>query len=120
MKIKEEIMRDKMEGIIHAYAVNHYNAKEGDWGERRRVRNIALDDLEDLFAQQKQEIVSGKFFNEITINEKVKIPKELLGYIEKEVRQKMINIIPGEIMDEDSDYYTGWNACIRTIREHLT
>jgi len=73
-----------------------------------------------LLSQQKTEIISGKFFNEITINEKVKIPKELLGYIEKEVRQKMINIIPGEIMDEDSDYYTGWNACIRTIREHLT
>ena len=45
-KPKEE--RDKIETIIYAYAVNYYNAPEGDWSERKRVRNLALDDLEEL------------------------------------------------------------------------
>ena len=45
-------IKDKIEGIIHAYAVNHHNAREGDWRERRRVRNLAVDDLMDLISNE--------------------------------------------------------------------
>ena len=73
-KIKEEKLRDRMEGIIHAYAVNHYNAKERDWVERRRVRNVALDDLEELFSQEKQKAYQEGFAKAIEL-EKFAIKK---------------------------------------------
>jgi len=135
MKTKEEIDKefDKLTPDSFVDDNSYYDEKEWLKNNEHLYTGTMYDEpaftldkekvrifIHSKLSQQKQEIVSGKFFNEITINEKVKIPKELLGYIEKEVRQKMINIIPGEIMDEDSDYYTGWNACIRTIREHLT
>jgi len=39
---------EKVESVIHAYAVNHINAPQGDWAERRRVRNNAVSDLKEM------------------------------------------------------------------------
>ena len=65
-----EKIKDEVEGIIHAYAVNHYNAPEGDWVERRRVRNLALQDLANIFSsllslhtKKLKERVEGKKVN---------------------------------------------------------
>lgn len=43
-------LREKVESIIHAHATNNFNAPEGDWAERRRLRRTAVEEIMSLLS----------------------------------------------------------------------
>ena len=70
-----------------------------DWGNIRKC-------ILELLSQQKQEIISGKFFNEITINEKLVTVKKLALGKYGELLQA-VDELPKEVTNELSKLEVG-------------